>query len=128
MLKKIWKHKNIKESFAAAFRGILIVLKVEKNARLIFIFGVVALSSAIFLKLSLSDFAIVIITVSTVFVAETFNTLVEQTLDIVKPEQDPHIKILKDISSSAVLIICLAAAIVIASLFLPKVINLLRLY
>ncbi|MEW6009549.1 MAG: diacylglycerol kinase family protein [Candidatus Omnitrophota bacterium] len=127
MLKKIWKHKNIKESFTAAFRGLKTVLKVERNARIIFIFGILSLSVAFFLKLSLSEFAIVIIAIASVFVAEIFNTLVEQTLDIVKPEKDPHIKILKDISSSAVLIICLAAAIVILSLFLPKMWSLVNL-
>jgi len=55
-----------------------------------------------------------------VFVSEVFNTLLENVFDYLKSENDPRIKILKDISSAAVLITCIEAIIIGFILLLPK--------
>jgi diacylglycerol kinase len=123
-MKKVWKHKNLKESFLGAFSGLGVVLKRERNAKIIFSFGVIAIFCAVLLKVSLTEFLILVIVISSVLVCEVFNSLVESILDLVKSEDDPHIKILKDIASAAVLISSVAAVISGAIIFLPKIISL----
>ncbi|HIE36338.1 MAG TPA: diacylglycerol kinase family protein [Candidatus Omnitrophica bacterium] len=63
---------------------------------------------------------ILIIVINMVFVSEVFNTLLENVFDYLKSENDPRIKILKDISSAAVLITCIEAIIIGFILLLPK--------
>jgi len=120
MINKLWKHKNIIESFQGAFKGAFIVLRTERNAKNILLAGVAAIVAGLFLELSPNEFIILIIVIIGVFTCEIFNTLVEHILDIVKPQDDPHIKVLKDIASAAVLFACLGAAVIGAIIFLPK--------
>jgi len=127
MKKKIWRHKNIKESFLGSLRGLISVIKVEKNARIIFCLGIITLFFSLILGLSYYELIIVIIIIISVFICEVFNTLVEYICDMIKPENDPHIKALKDISSGAVLIVCLGAITIGAIIFGPKIISFLRI-
>lgn len=121
-----WKHKNILESFLAAFRGIFDVLRIEKNARVILLLGIAAIICGWLLKLSLSELALLTIAVGGAFFAEVFNGVIEVILDIIKPHEDPHVKVLKEITAAAVLIICLSVLIICILLFWPKIRLLLR--
>jgi diacylglycerol kinase len=40
MIKRNWKHKNLKESFLGALRGLNFVLKTERNAKIILFLGI----------------------------------------------------------------------------------------
>lgn len=122
MIGKIWRHKNLKGSFIGALNGLFIVLKTEKNAKIIFIIGIISIILGFLLKLSLNEFIILIIVTIFVFTCEVFNTLVENILDIINPDDDPRIKILKDISSAAVLLASLGAALIGLIIFVPKII------
>ena len=127
MIRKTWRHKSLKDSILGALDGVRIVLKSEKNARIIFTIGVITLILATLLKVDGADLAILIVVVIAVFVCETFNTLVEVILDMIKPHHDPHVKILKDVASGAVLIACLGAIAVGTIIFLPKILSLLSI-
>ena len=116
----------MKESFLGALRGLETVIKEERNAKIIFLIGLIVIITGIYLNLSADEFAILIIVTVGVFVCEVFNTLVENILDIVKPEYDKKIKVLKDISSSAVLLSSISAIAVGILIFLPKILNLLH--
>jgi len=48
MIKRNWKHKNLKESFLGALRGIKFVLKTERNARIILFIGIISLILSFF--------------------------------------------------------------------------------
>ncbi len=120
-----WKHKNLKESFKSAIRGIGIALKTEKNAKILACLGLLTLAAALILGCSGIELAIIILLVTGLFVCEGFNSLVENTLDIVRPENDSHIKNLKDISSGAVLIASINAAIAATIILLPKLLSFL---
>jgi len=123
MINKIWRHKNMKESFLGALKGLVIVLKTEKNAGIIFTIGLAVIILGFLFKLSLYEFAILIIVTIAVFVCEVFNTLVENILNIVQPQDDPKIKILKNISSAAVLLSSIGALVIGLIIFLPKIIK-----
>jgi len=125
MKKKIWRHKNIKESFLGSLDGLISVIKIEKNAQIIFCIGIITFIFSLILRLSYCELTIVIMVIISVFTCEVFNTLVEYICDIIKPESDPHIKALKDISSGAVLIVCLSAMLIGIIIFGPKIISIL---
>jgi len=126
MINKIWQHKNMKESFLGALRGLEAVIKKERNAKVIFLIGIIVIIAGVYFNLSADEFAILIIVTSGVFVCEVFNTLVENILDIINPRYDNKIKILKDISSSAVLLSSIGAVAIGILIFLPKIFNLLH--
>jgi len=123
MKRKLWRHKNIKESFLGSLRGLISVIRIERNARIIFCIGLLTLTLALFLGLSYYELAIVIMVIISVFTCEVFNTLVEYICDMIKPQDDPHIKALKDIASGAVLIACISAVIIGTIIFTPKIIS-----
>ena len=123
MINKIWQHKNIKESFLGAVKGLGVVLKTERNARTIFIIGILVIISGFIFAVSFYKLTILIIVIMIVFICEVFNTMCENILDLIKPQTDPKIKILKDISSGAVLLSSLGAVIIGVLIFLPKIIQ-----
>ena len=121
MIKKSWKHRNLGESIIGALRGLKIVFHAERNARAIIIVGSLVLIAASLLGASLRDHAILVIVIISVFACETFNTLVEVILDMIQPQDDPHVKILKDIASGVVLLASIGAVAIGFIIFLPKV-------
>ncbi|MCM8824071.1 MAG: diacylglycerol kinase family protein [Candidatus Omnitrophica bacterium] len=121
MINKIWQHKNIKESFLGSLKGLMVVIKTERNAKIIFAIGVIVILVGLILKVSLQEFIVIIILTIGVFICEVFNTLIENILDIIQPQNDHKVKILKDIASGAVLISSIGAAIVGIIIFAPKI-------
>ncbi|MBN2120856.1 MAG: diacylglycerol kinase [Candidatus Omnitrophica bacterium] len=125
-MSNIYKHKNFKESLQSAISGLIYTIKTESNARIILILGLISLGLSIWLKLSLAESAIIIITIALVFICETFNTLIEDIMDLLKKEYDPRIKVLKDMASASVLLSSIASLGIGAFIFLPKIIELFR--
>lgn len=126
MINKIWQHKNMKESLLGAIHGLLITLKTERNAKIILIMTIIAVALGLALKVCAYEFMIIILVSSIVSICEVFNTLVENILDMIQPDTDPKIKILKDISSAAVLTSTVAALIIGIIIFIPKIIGLIQ--
>lgn len=77
------------------------------------------LIAAIAFKVSLMEWCILILLISLVFMAEIFNTAIENIVDFICPRFDLRAKKIKDLSCGAVLIICIGSAIVGLMIFLP---------
>lgn len=101
--------------------GLKKVVREEKNAQRILAITVLVIGAGLFLRLNAVEFAVVCICCGCVFVAEVFNTLFENTLDIVRPHHCDTIKILKDMSSGAVLVASMISFVCGVLIFLPKV-------
>ena len=112
----------MKESFIGAFRGIILILRSERYAKIICLYGVLVILFALALHASLTQIAVLIIAVTVVLVAEIFNAIVENIMNIVKPYKDPHIKVLKEASAGMVLLASFGAAIAGCLILLPKII------
>ena len=74
------------------------------------------------LKLSLVEWAILIITIGLVLISEFINTSLEQIVDIVSPEKQEKARIAKDVAAAGVLVSAIVAVLIGALLFLPKII------
>lgn len=123
---KTYKHKNLKESFLSALSGLIYTVKTERNARIILGIGILALFLARWFNLSSAECATIILSVALVFICETFNTLVEDIIDLFRKKYDPRIKLLKDMASAAVFLSSLASIGIACFIFLPKVIALFK--
>ena len=112
LLKFGMRKPPVHKSFFNAFRGISLMLRSERNFQIEILALVINLGLIVFLKLSPTDAAIVLLTCFFVLSTEIVNTAIEKICDIVQPEYDERVKFIKDISAGAVLILSIAAVFV----------------
>lgn len=127
MIRKSWRHKNLKESFLAAIMGSWLVVRSERNPKIILASGIIVLIAAGILRVRPIEFLILLLAITLVFLSELFNSIAEVMLDMIQPEDDPHIKALKDIASGAVLIACVCSVVIGFVIFLPRIFYILGL-
>ncbi|MFC1621125.1 diacylglycerol kinase [Candidatus Omnitrophota bacterium] len=114
------KRQNLVESFNSAIEGFIFVFKSQRNMRLHFAVGIIAIILGIFLNFTYIEMIILCLTIAFVLFAEMFNTAIEHTIDLVKEEFHPLARIVKDICAGAVLLSALAAVVVGYMLFVSK--------
>ncbi|HEY7315583.1 MAG TPA: diacylglycerol kinase family protein [Gemmataceae bacterium] len=96
-------------SFRHAFAGWWYVLRTQRNAWIHALASLTVFAVAIWLQLGRIDWAILLLTVALVWVAEFVNTAVEAVVDLLSPELHPLARVSKDVAAAAVLIAALAA-------------------
>ena len=99
-------------AFGHAFRGWGHVLKTQQNAWIHSLIASVVVALGIWLDLSATNWAIIVLTIAMVFTAEFINTAIEAVLDLASPDYHPLAKVGKDVGAGAVLVAALAAVIV----------------
>ncbi len=107
-MKKPPFHKSLLNSF----EGVCWMLKSERNFQLEFFAFLINLFLIFVLKVNAIDAAVILIVCFTVLSLEILNTAVEKICDIIQPNYDERIKIIKDISSGAVVLMSICAVIV----------------
>jgi diacylglycerol kinase (ATP) len=104
-----------------AIHGVVHVIKHERNARVHLMFAIVAALAGVLLDLSNAELAAVFFAIIIVFLSEIFNTAIERTLDLIDVEENPRIKIIKDMAAGAVLVAAMAAILIGLVIFVPHV-------
>lgn len=99
-------------SFSHAFAGLRHVLRTQKNAWIHTIATVTIISLALWLKIEPREFAILILTIGTVWTAEFINTALEAVVDLASPQNHPLAKVGKDVGAAAVLIAAISSAVI----------------
>ena len=115
----------IVRSFKYAFIGIGHILKSERNARIHLLAAILVISLGLLLNLSAGELAAIFFAIMLVFLAEIINTAFEKTFDLIEPEHNGKIAIIKDMAAASVLITSIGAAIIGFVIFRPYVIELL---
>lgn len=106
------------KSIGHSWRGVLYVLRSERNARIHLVVALAVLVAAVVLGVSNEGLAALFFAIILVFLAEIMNTAFEKTLDLIDERTHPQIKLVKDMAAGAVLVTAFgAAAIGIAVLF-----------
>ena len=113
------------KSFRYAFAGIRNLLVYEHNSRIHLLAAILAAILGIVLHISLWQWAILAIVVFGVFIAEIFNSAIENLADAVSPGYNDAIKRVKDYCAAAVLLASILAVIAGILIFLPEIIRLL---
>lgn len=118
----VLKDKKTGIGFRFAWNGIITALKKERNLQLQFLiaFGVVIFS--VLLKLSLTEWLIVLLIICLVITLEMVNSVVERIIDYVKPAIHPEAKVIKDMAAGAVLISAIFSVVIGLIIFIPKII------
>lgn len=92
------------KSFQYAFSGLRFVLKTQRNAWIHALATVLVIFLAAWLGLPLRDWAVLILTIGTVWTSEFINSALEALVDLSTPGHHPLAKIGKDVGAAAVLI------------------------
>ena len=108
--------KNQLKGFKAAFSGIWYSLKSECHVRFHLIAGFYVILFSFFYPLTSAQWAVLLLLIGSILTAELFNTAIETLCNLNKESYDPLIKITKDISAGAVLLLS-ATAIIVAVVF-----------
>lgn len=92
----------------------------EPNAKVHLVVACSVIAAAAALDVSKTDFALLAIAITMVFVAETINTAIERLTDLVSPDHHPLAAQAKDISAGAVLLASIGSVVIGAIVFGPK--------
>lgn len=111
-------------SFGYAFRGVVTLLVTQGNARVHAVASVIVIGLGWWLKISAGEWCAAVLAMGLVFTAEALNTAIEAAVDLASPELHPLAGRAKDVAAGAVLCAAIAAAIVGAIIFLPKLLAL----
>ncbi len=108
-------------SFRYAFRGIRCILRTQHNAWLhaLATAGVVVAGMA--LRVSGTEWCLLILAMTAVWAAEGLNTALEQLSDAVSPQDHPLVGEAKDAAAGAVLLSAIGAAVIGLIVFGPRV-------
>lgn len=112
------------ESVYFALNGIFIIIRTQKNAWIHFAMTLIVVALGFFLNIEETEWIVIILTISTVWVAEGLNTAIECLGDLVSQDFHPLIGKSKDVAAGAVLISALGATIIGCIVFLPKLVDL----
>ena len=119
-MKQRFSVKKRIESFKYAFQGILPVYKNDHNIYVHTLAAVLVIVAGIYYNLTNFEWIAIIACIGFVFVCEFINSAIEKLANIVNPEYNTNIKIVKDIAAAAVLISAITAATIGILIFYPK--------
>ena len=111
------------ESFKYAFNGLKLLLKIEHNSRIHLFVTICVVIAGFSLRISLFEWALIVLAVGFVFSMEIINSSIEKLADFVSPAKHETIKIVKDMAAAAVLVSAIAAAIIGLIIFIPKILD-----
>ncbi|WP_245824738.1 diacylglycerol kinase family protein [Sphingomonas azotifigens] len=98
------------KSFRYAIRGLRVLVREEHNARVHLAASLGAVAAGAALGLSLPEWRWLVLAIALVWLAEAFNTAIEDLCDRICPDFDPAIGRIKDLAAGGVLVASLAAA------------------
>jgi diacylglycerol kinase len=113
--------KTFLRSFRFAFAGIGYALRTQRNARVHAVVACLVIAVGIYFRISAFEWAIVALTIGTVFSAEMLNTVAELAVDLLTQHYHPMAKVAKDVGAGAVLVAAIAALGVGVAIFGPRV-------
>jgi diacylglycerol kinase len=92
------------DSFRHAFSGLLYMLRTQRNAWIHASATVAVAALGLWLGLNRLEWAVIILTIGLVWMAEFVNTSLEAVVDLACPDLHPLAKVGKDVAAAAVLV------------------------
>ncbi len=122
------KEKGLKKfinSFSYPIKGLKYAYRNEQNLAFDIGMSILVVIAGFLFKVSISEWALLALTIGIVLSLELINTAIEAVVDLVTEDYHPLAKVAKDTSAAAVFICAIASVIVGLIIFLPKIINLI---
>ena len=111
------------DSFKHAFRGVVVLVIGQHNARLHLLATVLVVVCGWYFSIAALEWTALLLAIGGVWMAEALNTAVEELADAVHPEQHPSIRNAKDVAAAAVLLFAVCALLVGLVIFVPYIIG-----
>ena len=92
------------QSFGYAFSGWYYVIRTQHNAWIHAVASVAVFVVAAWLRVPARDWAVLILAIMAVWMAEFMNTALEAVVDMTMPQPHPLAKVAKDVAAAAVLV------------------------
>ena len=121
ILRHIFRFHGFRESMGLALKGIGYLFMYHRNMRIIFMLGILAFLLGLHYELRGIELAALCLTITSVFMAEIFNTATEMMIDMFTDKYHTLIKLVKDIAAAVVLLASLNALVVGYILFFRKI-------
>jgi diacylglycerol kinase len=99
-------------SFAHAVKGILIMLKSQRNAWIHAAATIIVCVMGLCFGITKSEWCWIVLAIVVVWTAEALNTALEFLMDAATPEYHPLVEKAKDVAAGAVLISAVGAAVI----------------
>jgi diacylglycerol kinase (ATP) len=99
-------------SFRYAFSGWWHVIRTQRNAWIHTVISVAVIILSFVLRLSAHDWAVIMVAIALVWIAEFLNTALEAVVDLASPQQNHLAKVGKDVGAAAVLIAAATSVII----------------
>lgn len=119
------KNNSFAQSLSHALSGLIILPKYERNSRFHLLATALVILVSILVHISLIEWTLIILVIFSVWIAEAFNTSLEQVFDVVEPRENKLVKAGKDISAGAVLLTAILSVIVGIIILGPPIIKIL---
>jgi diacylglycerol kinase len=113
------------QSFKNALIGWWHVIKTQQNAWIHAVATVIVIFTAFWLELILRDWAVLIVTIAMVWMAEFLNTALEIVVDLASPDLHPLARAGKDVGAASVLIAAVSAVIIGVLILGPPLIEII---
>lgn len=110
-------------SLGYAVAGWLYMLRRQKNTRIQSVASVIVVALALWLQIDLTSWAILILTITMVWMAEFLNAAVEACVNLATQDYHPMAKVGKDVASAAVLLAVVASILVGLLLLAPPLLR-----
>lgn len=107
------------KAFGYAFAGIASFFRTERNAKVHLVAAIAVFALGIFIGIEAVEWLWIASAIVLVIIAEMINSAIEKLCNRLTTQQDPEIKVIKDISAGFVLIASFYALIVAAIIFSP---------
>ena len=113
--------KKFYKSAKYALQGLKYMVLTQRNFKIQILIALIALVMAVILKIENTEWAILAVCITLVWSFEIINTAIEYLCDFVNPDTNLKIKVIKDLSATAVLIVSIGAVFAGIVIFLPKI-------
>jgi diacylglycerol kinase (ATP) len=114
--------KKFIKSFKYAKAGAQHAIKTQRNLWIHFLIGLAVLAVAVWLKVSLIELSILVVTIFGVIVTEMVNTAIEELVNILSPGHREEAALAKNVAAATVLLAAIGAVIVGCLIFIPRLI------
>ena len=111
------------KSFKYAFEGWWYVLRSQHNAWIHAVISIAVFVLGFWLQIPLRDWAVIVLTMMAVWMAEFMNTAIEAVVDMTMPQYHPLAKAAKDVAAAAVLVGAVGAVLIGLLLLGPPLID-----
>lgn len=110
-------------SFKHARAGAEHALRTQRNIWIHLFIGLLAILAAVWLRVTLTEVAILTLTIIFVVVTEMINTAIEEVVNLAKPETHPQAALAKNVAAGAVLLAAIGSVIIGFLILIPRLVR-----